>query len=174
MKIITENAIYVQKNDLSQLYKMDSAIPASVFLKTFFENGVVIIDDSNRFEFVKFNDKKDIDFFKSTDWIVDYNEVKDLSEDEIIELAHNIYDGRNQIATKFNSMSDEEKDNNLDMINKCELLDFKLASLRDVLLFKKGDLIITLPEGIEYPKGISQNKEKGMKRLIRTLFTKNK
>ena len=56
MKIITENAAYVQKND------------------------------NNRYEFVKFEDKNEIEFFKNLDWMVDYNSVKDLNEEDFLNL----------------------------------------------------------------------------------------
>ena len=55
VKIITENAVYVQKNDIAYLNQTDLPIPASIFMKVF-GNGIVIIDDSNRFEFEKFED----------------------------------------------------------------------------------------------------------------------
>ena len=62
MKIITNDAVYVQKNDMGFLNQTDLLIPVSVFLKVF-GNGITIIDDSNRFEFIKFEDKEEIEFF---------------------------------------------------------------------------------------------------------------
>ena len=59
MKIITSEAIYVQKNDIGFLNQTDLAIPASIFLKVF-GNGITIIDNSNRFEFVKFEEEREI------------------------------------------------------------------------------------------------------------------
>ena len=35
MKIITDNAVYVQKNDIAYLNQTDLAIPASIFMKIF-------------------------------------------------------------------------------------------------------------------------------------------
>ncbi len=69
MKIITDNAVYVQKNDIAYLNQIDLAIPASVFMK-FFGNGIVI-NDSNRYEFVKFEELEEIDFFKGIDRMID-------------------------------------------------------------------------------------------------------
>ena len=54
MKIITDSAVYVQKNDIAYLNQTDLAIPASIFMKVF-GSGIVIIDDSNRYEFVEFD-----------------------------------------------------------------------------------------------------------------------
>lgn len=164
MKIITENAIYVQLNDIAYLNQTDLEIPVSIFMKVFGGN-TVIIDDSNRYEFVKFNLSKEIEFFKGIDWILDYNEVKDLSEEEIIKLGQSIAKEKNSIAHKFNSMKPKKQKDNMNMVSQCELLDFKMYSLRDVLLFKQGHIKIDLPEGIDFPIGFEQ--EKSQKKLTK-------
>ena len=51
MKIITDDAVYVQMNDMMHLNQSDLQFPASVFMKVF-GRGMVIIDNSNRFDFV--------------------------------------------------------------------------------------------------------------------------
>ena len=171
VKIITENAVYVQKNDIAYLNNTDLSIPASIFMKVF-GNGMVIIDDSKRYEFEKFEDASEIEFFKGLEWIVDYNSVKDLSDDEIIEMGQSIAQLKNQIAQKFNSMSENERKENLEMVTQCELLDFKMYSLRDILWFKKGHLKMTLPEGTDYPEKFVQKEEKGIQKLMRRIFPK--
>lgn len=163
MKIINNSKVYVQKNDIVQLTSTDLEIPASIFMKIF-GNGVVIIDDSNRYEFVEFEDPKEIQFFADIDWMVDYNKVKDLSEEEIINLGQGIQQERNEIAEKFNSMKPEERQKHMDMYDQCELLDFKTFSLRDILWFKQGHLKIELPEDVEYPIDYVKE-EKGIKNL---------
>ena len=173
MKIITENAVYVQKNDIAYLTHTGFSIPASIFVKVF-GNGIVIIDDSNRYEFEKFENNSEIAFFKGLDWIVDYNSVKDLSDDEIIKMGLSITQTRNQIALQFNSMSEDERKKNLDMVTKCELLDFKMYSLRDILRFKQGHLKMTLPEGVDYPEGFVPKGETGIQKIMRRIFPKRK
>lgn len=142
MKIITENAIYVQKDDLTYLDKVDSIIPTSIYIKL---NGIVIIDNSNKYEFVKFNEPKEIEFFKSLDWIVDYNKVKDLTDEQLKELAQSVLEEKNDIAQKLNSMSLEEKQKNMNIVSRCKLLDFKMDSLRYILSFKQGHQHIPFP-----------------------------
>ncbi len=171
MKIITDNVAYVQKNDIAYLNQTDLAIPASIFMKVF-GNGIVIIDDSNRYEFVEFEAPEEIEFFKSIDWMIDYNEVKDLSEDETIALGQSIAEEKNSIAQRFNSMTPEERKNNMSMVSQCELLDFKMHSLGDVLWFKQGHIKMELPEGVNFPTGFEQ--EKGIRKLIKTMFNKKK
>ena len=59
---------------------------------------------------------------------------------------------------------------NRDMVLQCELLDFKIYSLRDALWFKQGYIKIKLPEGIEFLPKVEL--EKNIKKQIRTLFDK--
>ncbi len=171
MKIITDNVAYIQKNDIACLNQTDLAIPASIFMKVF-GNGIVIIDDSNRYEFVEFEAPEEIEFFKGIDWMIDYNEVKDLSEEETIALGQSIAEEKNSIAQRFNSMAPEEREKNMNMVSQCELLDFKMYSLRDVLWFKQGHIKMELPEGVDFPAGFEQ--EKGIRKLIKTMFNKKK
>ena len=172
MKIITDDSVYVQKDDITYLDQTDLPIPESIFMKVF-GNGIVIIDDSNRYEFVKFDAPEEIEFFKGLSWMINYNEVKDLSKEETIALAQSIVQEKNEIATKFNSMSEKEKKENMQMVQQCELLDFKMDSLRDIFWFKQGYIKIDLPEGIEYPVSF-QNSENGVKKLIKSIFKKKR
>ncbi len=169
MKIITENAVYVQKNDIAYLTHTDLPIPASIFTKVF-GNDIAIIDDSNRYEFEKFEDAREINFFKKLDWIVDYNLVKDLSDDEIIKMGQSVAQLKNQIAQKFNSMSEGEREKHLDMVTQCELLDFKIYSLRDILWYKQGHLKMTLPVSFDNQEEFVRRNEKGKQKLIRKIF----
>lgn len=91
-------------NDLAYLNQSGLEIPASIFLKIF-DSGIAIIDDRNRYHFIESKEPKEIEFFKTIDWMIDYNKVKELSEKEIIELAQSIAEKRNDIAQKFNSMT---------------------------------------------------------------------
>ena len=171
MKIITHNAVYVQKNDIVNLNQTDLEIPTSIFIKIF-GRGIVIIDDSNRYEFIKFDAPEEIEFFRSIDWIIDYNEVKDLSEEEIIALGQSIVDEKNAIAHRFNSMPSEEREKNRDLVSQCDYLDFKMYSLRDVFWFKQGHIKMELPEGVDLPVGLVQ--EKGIRKLLKNMFSKKR
>lgn len=165
MKIITNEAVYVQKNDIGFLNQTDLPIPASIFLKVF-GNGITIIDNSNRFEFVKFEGESEIEFFKSQDWIVDYDSVKDLDESQIMELGQAVAQQQNNIATQYNSMTNDDRRKNKHMVFECERLDFKMYSLRDTLWFKQGHLQFDLPEGIDYPGGFRKIEEKGLRKIL--------
>lgn len=171
MKIITENAAYIQKNDLMYLTQADDAIaiPASIYLNIF-GNGVVVINDSNRFEFVEFNKPEEIEFFKSIDWMINYDDVKDLSIEDIISLGQSTTNKKNEIAKEFNEMTPEEKEENMYKVSHCELLEFKIYSLRDIVWIKQGRLKIKFPEEID--KDSVSEEKKGISKLVK--FFKNR
>lgn len=100
MKIITDRAVYVQKNDIAFLNQTDLDIPASIYLKAFGNSPTTIIDDSNRFDFLKFDDEREIEYFRNLEWIIDYNEVKDLDEEQLMEIGQSIAQTKNGIAKK--------------------------------------------------------------------------
>ena len=102
--------------------------------------------------------------------MIDYNEVKDLSEEETITLGQSIAEEKNSIAQRFNSLTLEERKENMNMVSQCELLDFKMYSLRDVLWFKQGHIKMELPEGVDFPARFEQ--EKGIRKLIKTMLNK--
>lgn len=155
MKIITDNAVYVQKNDIAYLTQINLTMPLSIFMKFIgCGNGEVTIDNSNKHEFIKFETPEEIEFFKNIDWIIDYNEVKDLTEEENMALGQRIAEEKNALGKIFNSMSEEQRKANMNIFNYCQLLDLKMYSLRCVLWFKQGVKELELPRGVELPDGL--------------------
>lgn len=131
-----------------------------------FDRDVIIINNRNRYDFVEFDAPEEIEFFKGIDWMIDYNEVKDLSEEGIITLGQSIVKEKNRIAQKFNSMEINERKRNMGMVTQCELLDFKMYSLRDFLWLKQGHIKMKLPASVKT--------ETGIKKLVKTMFNKKK
>lgn len=149
MKIITNDAAYVQKNDIAYLNQTDLDIPASIYLKAC-ETGTFIVDDSNRYEFIRFNKSDEIQFFKNQDWILDYNQVKDMTEDELIEYGEKIITQYNELAEAFNALNEQERIQNTELDMRCDLLGFQIFSLHDFIFYRKGLLEMQLPS--ELPK----------------------
>ena len=149
MKIITDDAAYVQKNDIAYLNQTDLDIPASIYLKAC-ETGTFIVDDSNRYEFIRFNKSDEIQFFKNQDWILDYNQVKDMTEDELIEYGEKIITQYNELAEAFNALNEQERIQNTELDMRCDLLGFQIFSLHDFIFYRKGLLEMQLPS--ELPK----------------------
>ena len=145
MKIITDNEAFVQFNDLEFLQSTDLAIPASIFLKVF-GNEITIIDDRNRYNFVRFTEAEDIEYFKQLDWMVDYNETKDLSEEELISLIEKTLDEMDSISNAYGLIPTNQAKKRRELAKTFSLLEFKFYSLRDILWYKQGHISLNLPE----------------------------
>ncbi len=149
MKILKENKVYVQKNDMAYINSTDLPIPASIYMRVF-GRGITIIDDSNRYEFIEFTKPEEVEYFKSLDWIVDYNAVKDLTEEELIQLGQEIAAEKNRRANEFNAKPKSVRQQQYNAVMaELELLDYKMYTLRDIIMLNKGELDFPLPAGIE-------------------------
>ena len=159
MKIIKGDTIYVQVKDLQQLNEsnviLSHSIIYSLYLK--FNN----YNDYDKDEFIAFN--KEDAFFDDVEWIINYDDVINLSEKEIIELYNNTINERNNIADKFNSLSKKGRFRSRSMINKCKNLEYLNNSYKDLLDIKSGIKKITLPDGVE---PLNENK---LKKLIKSI-----
>lgn len=155
MKIITEKEIYVQKGDILFLDMQGIKAPASISSKIDFKLNQNMSDKEKR-EFVSFYTLEEINFFKRIDWILDYDSVKNLSEQEIID--------KTQSVNEMLSANKSKKEN--------EMIDYQVYALRDYLWSVQGLIYIDLPDCIKKDTEIIE--EKGMKKLVKSLFKKNK
>lgn len=189
MKIFKDNSVYVQKNDMVNLNHTDIPIPASIFLKVFGQ-GITVIDETNRYEFIEFNAPEEIKFFQEQDWIVDYNAIRDLTEEELMELGQSIAQDKNAKAKAFNKLPKKQRQQKYQsVVSSLELLDFKMYSISDMIMFKRGELEFPLPQGVQRPAIVvaeqtveeqtpvivtEEKQETGIKRLFKTLRKKEK
>ncbi len=170
MKIFKDGKVYVQKNDMVYVNHSDMAIPASIFMKLF-GNGIVIIDNSNRYEFVEFSEPSEVEFFKGIDWIVDFEDIKDLSEEEIVSLGQQVAEEKNEKAKAFNSLSEEERKAHYEAtVQQMEQYDFKMHTLRDVIMYKRGELSFELPAGVECLMTKQPEENKGVKAFVKRIL----
>lgn len=181
MKVLKDNKIYVQKNDMAYLNSSGLDIPASIFMKVFGQ-GITIIDNSNRYEFIEFTKPEEVEFFKGVDWIVDYNEVKNLSEEELIEFGQSVGNAKGEKIKQFNAMPEEDRRQQYERVTMdLELMDFKMYTIRDIIMLKRGQLSFPLPNGVELVtttpadanyEVIQDNSKKasGVKKFIKSIF----
>lgn len=184
MKIITDNAIYVQRKDIGELLRSDMPMPGLISLlgNSSFS---VFINNLKGEEFIRFVEDDECQYFMNQDWILDLNEVKNLSFDELIKLGQKTSNERNDIATKFNLLPENEKNELYDeTMLTCKLLDYKVESIRDFILIKKGFIAVSWPTDVKVPDDIvvtpylksttSEPKNKfNVFQLIKSKFKKN-
>ena len=148
MKIICDNGIYVQKIDIAFVTNNTENID---HLK------LININDENIYEF---------EFFSNLDFIVNYDDIKNIDEDDVIKLIQKA----NLEKIKMEN-TDSEKSNKNNILKQ----EYKIYSLRDALWFKQKYLKFELPDNIEYPIEYDDNEkieiksDKKVKRLSRLL-----
>lgn len=171
MKIITQEKAYVQLNDLMYLLRSfeNKPIPAVVFEKCFSKPMIVV--DSNRYDFVEFSEPEAVEFFRNWQYSVDFLALQEFTDDELVNKSMAINEERNAIAVKYNQMTDDEKSKNYHMVNECELLEFQMYSIRDVLWFRQGHLKFKLPAGIAKTQQTKQ--ESGIKKFFKRFKKEN-
>lgn len=119
-----------------QLNQSDIAIPASIYTKVF--TGVTIVDDSNRFEFVK--------FFRELEFIIDYGRYKELTDDQLAEEGHKLVTRANKIAEKWNCMSSDERQKNTSLLQEHENIGYMLKFLSEIYAVRHGKRSMPFPE----------------------------
>ena len=72
----------------------DMPIPATIFTKVF--TGVVIVNDLNRFNFVRFDNEHEVKFFKEIDFIIDFDKYKEFTDEQLEEEIRRMRSGRIQ------------------------------------------------------------------------------
>ena len=142
---------YVQMQDIMYLtHETDMPIPASIFTKVF--RGVTIVNDSNRFDFIKFSTEEDVNFFRGLDFIIDYNQYKDLSDEQLEEKGEHLAKRANEIAEKWSSMTTEERKENSPLLDEHRNTQYMLKFIAEVYAVKHGKRSMPFPKFVESSK----------------------
>ena len=165
MKVINDNVAYVQKIDIGNISTYDMPMPSSIFLMAIGEN--YNLNDKLGSEFVKFTDPNDVDFFKNVEWILDYNEVINIDEEDIVLLIQELILKREKMVNgyDFNSI---ESIKNLNLAKECNKIDLLIESLNYVLKVKKKTVNFEMPDNVE-----TSNKKDGLKVLRKRIIGNN-
>ena len=161
MKVFKNGKVYVQNEDLVLILRSGELMPTSV-LEKIYGNGPVIIVQDNMEDYVEFEEADQVEFFKKLDWIVDYDEMKNLSLEELENLYDDTKDEMVKIRNKYSDLSQNDNDCYEKDSIRFELLGNKLYSLSKIQYFKARKLELALPN------------ETGICRLIRKFKNKIK
>ncbi len=149
----TENGkevVYVQMQDIMHLNQSDLPIPASIYTKVF--TGVTIVDDSNRFDFVRFDEEYEVSFFRDLEFVIDYDKYKDLTDEQLEDEGKKLAVKANEIAEKWNNMSEEERKQNTNLLQEHENLGYMLDFLSEIYAIKHRKKKMPFPEFVHVPK----------------------
>lgn len=146
----TENGrevVYVQMQDIMQLNQSDMFIPASIYSK-----GITIVDDSNRFKFVRFDNEQEVDFFKKIDFILDYDYYKNFTDRQLDKEWKKYAIQANEIAKRWNSISPNERNQNKNLLQEHENLEYMLSFLSEIYAIKHGKMSMPFLDFVKLPR----------------------
>ena len=165
MKIIRNGVAYIQVLDFQRLLEKEkfeiltSEVFPILFREASKDSDMFIICKDNENDFIEFRNPKSVEFLTSFEEIVDYDEIKDLSYEEMDALRVCIINEKNEIASKVNMMSAEEQKQHPELFERYNTLSSKLMSLSDVYWFKRGKAKLVLPDDEKELKPISFGNE---------------
>lgn len=120
MKIFHEengrNVVYIQVADILFIaYDIDDMlVPASVFTKVFCNEGAVVTC-RNLTHFLRFDRPSEVSFFKGLDFIIDYDNYKSLTDEQLQEQYNKLAEDYNISMERWEKMSKKEKDDNTEL-----------------------------------------------------------
>ena len=133
-----QETVYVQMQDILYLvHESNVSVPASIFEKVF-SVGAVFVTDANRFDFIRFEEEHEVDFFKKLEFVIDYDQYKDFSEEQLIAEVKKLEDKANEIAEKWNDMTSEERRENSELYEEHQNLDYMCRFLCEIYFVKHG------------------------------------
>ena len=82
-------------------------------------------------------------------------------------MGNSVCEEKNDLAKKFDALSTEEREQNIDMLSRHSFLEHKMYSLRDFLFYKHNYINMQFPEDFE------DHSSKSKKEFIKSIFKKS-
>ena len=101
--------VYVQREDIAMLNKVDVPYPGVIYTRIL-DHGVMVVDNSNKDEFIGFTEPDVIEFFKSQDWIIDYKQYRKLKETDLIVAGQAAAEEKNEVSVAYNTAMGQPHD----------------------------------------------------------------
>lgn len=122
MKVIRNSVCYVEKNDILFLGMLPEEIVEAPF----------IVES----KWVKFENQKAVNFFRETEVIIDYDELSNKKEEELLETENKVEKELNDICTKWlytSSYYRRNLDKDPEYNEKIKELKYLLATIKNYL-----------------------------------------
>lgn len=178
---ITENnedVVYVQKKDLKLLNQLLDEMPVSIYFRIA-DNGITCYN-SEEYEFIDLSEREEILFLNATDWIMDYNQIIQLSKEEMESLIESIQDKLKNIQSSCIDLSNYKESKKKEKMIQKQLLQNQLEDLIEILNIKMGkhpvlDFLKDFEEKARVPIEFSEKAPQSpFSNKIKSLFIKDK
>ena len=136
---------YVQIQDIMYLtYQTIIPKSSSVFSKVF--TNFSIIDNSNRFNFIRLTDEDEIKFFKEADFIINYDDYKFLTDEQIKKHIEELQNKVQQTVKKYNHMILEYREENNFLFYQYRNFKYIIKILFEILDIRHGTRSMPFPD----------------------------
>lgn len=147
-----KETVHVQMQDIMYLMsETDRPIPATIVEKVF-ARGTVIVNDANRFDFVGFDEPHVVKFFRDQEFIIDFDQYKGLSDEQLEEEVQKLATRANEIAQKWNGMKPEEREEHFSLYSEHKNLDYMIKFLSEIYAVKHGKRKMPFPDFVSMPE----------------------
>ncbi|MBR0461086.1 hypothetical protein IJI91_03875 [Candidatus Saccharibacteria bacterium] len=151
MKLKIGDKVYLQKYEVAHIIHELNGFPGGILDETFggdegnsffFMNGPT---DGFRFECV-YKEHENVKWLMEQDWIVDYDEYAEMSLAELRALQKRLKAERSADIDEFNAKDEVYRETHFDeQSDKFDKLGHKIASLGDLIRFRKGEIKFGFP-----------------------------
>ena len=163
MKIVTKNAVYIEKEDIYFMIQYLDIIPFSIIQASKNNN----CKSTNNF--IKITEPDTVEFLIKQSWLPNYNALKDLSLDQITYIGYEYVSKETIILNAIlNELEASNNKNELhNYISRRRKLDYYMISLKSIINVITGIEKLSLPEELE----VTSNSNK-ITNLMRKIFRK--
>lgn len=131
MKIIKENAVYVQKSDLVEAFRIGVRMPFFLAQQAcHYAKFSTAVD--TRFDFIKYTEEEDMNFLKNFNYILDYEELSVMTRDELYEKAKRILIEKRNLVANYEYWNE-------DVLKRYQLLNLELECIRNFVWNERKD-----------------------------------
>jgi len=163
MKIFKNGEVYVQAYDVAELNKFSIPYPSTILPERFDTNDYNIYFCEGRM-FLRFTDPIEVEYFKTLDWIIDFDKMKNKSLTEIKDILNKLKKKQAEQSSYFmNISSDDRVKIAREYSAEMRKLHHMTTSLEILLAYKQKYINIELPFNVEE----SHNEKPAIKRKTR-------
>lgn len=141
MKIITDNAAYLQKYYFGILLKSTYVTEVGVPISICDVPNKKAFNKYDSKDFIKFTKSEEINFLKNASWIPNFNDYVEKTIDEVKEEIENLNSEGTELNEWFQNLSKEEQQLKYGYGSiKAKMLMYKKESLKDILALKEKNM----------------------------------
>ena len=163
MKIIRGNRVYIQAKDIAILANSGLEVPQEIISSKFKDNDHTSLSRMNNLErYLCFESEAATIFFGRQDWIVNYDDIKNITLDECLSLLHKCLDDKKEVLSELNEIISEKTE--AIIFDRINFLEHKSKQLKDVAICIINEGELPLPTELKPKKTVKEKLSGFMKK----------